>query len=77
MVSKIKVGPYKGFYGIATYEGDYWYGRLLIESDVVTFVTRYINDIWQEFEYSVDDYLDFIQPSRGTEDKGKNGKSES
>lgn len=74
--SKVVVGPYKGYFGVAEYDADdgCFNGRVQGLSDVITFVTKDHNKVAREFAVSVDDYLEFCAKVGHKPDKPKSGK---
>lgn len=68
---------YKGYKGQIELEDNYFCGRVLGINDVVTFKGKTIEEAHQEFQNSVDDYLDFCkelgqEPDYSEENDDKN-----
>ena len=56
---------YKGYTGSARLdeEGQLWHGKVTNINDIVTFHAERLEDVEQEFQRSVDTYLEFLSYS--------------
>ncbi len=75
-MSKSNILTYKGYIGEITFDKDakIFYGRVINTRDTITFQSDNAKDLEQEFQISVDTYLDFCQELGESPEKPYSGK---
>jgi predicted HicB family RNase H-like nuclease len=75
-MSKSNILAYKGYFGEVSFDNDakVFYGRVINTRDTITFQSDNAKQLEEEFQVSVDTYLDFCKDLGETPEKPYSGK---